>query len=328
MFVEKTIEEVSAMSMTEQATYLTEKKANELNVRKAEIEAAIADAKKETSSELEVLKAELNSVAVDLKGLKEAPAKVEGSKTIGQALAVALKAAEGDIQKAINGKQETAIKVAVTMSVDDTIGAGPTQVTITDNTGIISPIRKRELRYLANVSVGSTIGNRALWIEELDEQGNPIMLAEGAEKPQASVRYEERTANVKKIAVYGKVTTEMMADLPQLISYIQNNLMKRLDIVLEDNFFNGDNLGDNLNGAFNLATPWAAGVLAGTIVSPSDYDVVESVALQTELAFGMPTAIFVNPAVVARMRLTKIQLVNMFCQFSQRLTDLKFQVCE
>jgi len=169
MFVEKTIEEVSAMSMTEQATYLTEKKANELNVRKAEIEAAIADAKKETSSELEVLKAELNSVAVDLKGLKEAPAKVEGSKTIGQALAVALKAAEGDIQKAINGKQETAIKVAVTMSVDDTIGAGPTQVTITDNTGIISPIRKRELRYLANVSVGSTIGNRALWIEELDE---------------------------------------------------------------------------------------------------------------------------------------------------------------
>jgi len=144
-----------------------------------------------------------------------------------------------------------------------------------------------------------------LWIEELDEQGNPIMLAEGAEKPQASVRYEERTANVKKIAVYGKVTTEMMADLPQLISYIQNNLMKRLDIVLEDNFFNGDNLGDNLNGAFNLATPWAAGVLAGTIVSPSDYDVVESVALQTELAFGLPTAIFVNPAVVARMRLTK-----------------------
>jgi hypothetical protein len=45
MFVEKTIEEVSAMSMTEQATYLTEKKAHELNVRKAEIEAAISDAK-------------------------------------------------------------------------------------------------------------------------------------------------------------------------------------------------------------------------------------------------------------------------------------------
>ena len=89
MFVEKTIEEVSAMSMTEQATYLTEKKAHELNVRKAEIEAAIADAKKETSGELEALKAELNNVVVDLKGLKEAPAKVEGSKTIGQALAVA-----------------------------------------------------------------------------------------------------------------------------------------------------------------------------------------------------------------------------------------------
>jgi HK97 family phage major capsid protein len=191
------------------------------------------------------------------------------------------------------------------MQVDNTIGAGATQVTITENTGIISPIRKRELTYLAEVSVGRISGNRAVWIEELDEQGTPIMLGEGDAKTQLSVRYEEKTASVKKIAVYGKVTTEMMADLPMLISYIENNLGKRLDIVLENQYLTGNNTGDNLNGATNLATTFAAGTLAATINDANDYDVVRAVALQTQLAFGVPTGIFVNPAVVARMELSK-----------------------
>jgi HK97 family phage major capsid protein len=96
-----------------------------------------------------------------------------------------------------------------------------------------------------------------------------------------------------------------MADIPQLVSYIQNNLMKRLDIVLENNLISGNNTGDNLNGATNLATAFSAGTLANTITTPNDYDVIEAVALQTELAFGVPNGIFVNPAIVARMKLTK-----------------------
>jgi hypothetical protein len=62
-----------------------------------------------------------------------------------------------------------------------------------------------------------------------------------------------------------------------------------------------------LKGAFTLATAFSAGTLANTITSPNDYDVVQAVALQTELAFGVPNAIFVNPAIVARMKMTKDQ---------------------
>jgi HK97 family phage major capsid protein len=315
MFVEKTIEEFNALSAEGQTQYLADKRSHEAEQRKAELDAAIAEAQKNNASKDEVEKLqnkltvivkELEDLAVAQKAAAEKVMVGKGvAKTMRQALTEALTAVKDQLDKAVAGDQREAIKAVITMGVDNTIGAGDTQVSITTNTGIISPIRKRELRYLAEVSVGRISGNRAMWIEELDEDGTPIMLGEGDTKTQLSVRYEEQTANVKKIAVYGKVTTEMMADIPQLISYIENNLGKRLDIALEDNLFNGDGLGDNLNGAFDAASSFNAGTLAATIPNANDFDVIAAVALQTELNFGVPTGIFVNPAVATRMKLTK-----------------------
>lgn len=260
------------------------------------------------------IKQEVIDLAARLKALNEIPKNMSnGGLPLRDALEAAF--AEPTVKAAIDacvaagGKQAAPInvtlKVVGTISVASTIAAGDTQVSITENTGIISPIRKRELAYRAAVSVGRIGSNRAMWIEETDEEGTPIMLAEGATKTQLDVQYVEKTANVKKIAVYGKVTTELMADIPQLISYIQNNLMKRMDIVLEDNLLNGNNVGDNLNGAFNFATAFSAGAIAGTIPAANEYDVMEAIALQTALAFHDPNAIFVHPSTVAKMKLLK-----------------------
>jgi len=199
------------------------------------------------------------------------------------------------------------VKDAVTIGIDNTIGAGATHYTLTANTGIISPIRKRVLRYLQNVAVGfmSPLKPYAMWIEETDEQGTPIFIGEGDAKTQLSVLYVEREMKAKKIAVYGKVTTEMLRYLPQLIAYIQNNLMKRLDIKTEDQLFSGDGLGDNLKGSTVYATAFTGSDLAGTIISPNNYDVIRAVALQSENAFGMPNGIFVHPSTVAEMDLSK-----------------------
>lgn len=314
MFVYKSQEEIDKMDSATYETYVAEKNTHEANLRKQEIEIAIADAQKNnaskeeleklTSKNAEIVK-EIERLSLELKKTGENAKPEQSFKTVSEAIKHALESVKDDIAKAVAGKQDSAIKTVVTMQVDNTIGAGDTQVTITDNTGIISPTRRREVRYYANVSVGRTSGNRALWIEQTASDGTPIMLGEGDGKTQLSSIWEEKTAEVKKIAVYGKVTTELMADLPQLISYIQNDLMKRMDIALESQLFNGNNTGDNLNGAFNLATAFSAGTLANTIATPNDYDVIEAVALQTELAFGIPNAIYVNPAIVSRMKLTK-----------------------
>jgi HK97 family phage major capsid protein len=287
-------------------------------LKDAEIEALIAakgskeevEAAKET---LRIMKEEHVSLMAKIKALEENPSKQkeEGHASMYDALKAAFDE-KAEVIKTIvanGGHQEAALRIELktvgTMSVESTIGAGSTQVSITQNTGIISPIRKRELRYLANVSVGRIGTNRAMWIEETDEEGTPIMLGEGDAKTQLDVQYVEQTIAVKKIAVYGKVTTELMADIPQLISYIQNNLMKRMDIVLENQLFSGSGVGDNLKGLYEFDTAFSAGDLADSIIDANEIDVLEAVALQVETAFGMPNAIFVHPSTMAKMKLIK-----------------------
>lgn len=205
------------------------------------------------------------------------------------------------------GKQTEplAFKVAVTMTTENTIGSGATQYLLTEFTGIYSRIRKRELRYLANVSVGRIGNQRALWVEEMDEQGTPIFIGEGDTKTQLSSIWQERNKDVKKIAVYGKVTTEMMADLPQLIAYIQNNMMRRMDIAIEDQLFSGNDTGDNLAGLSEFATAFSAGDLAATVTTPNELDVLEAIALQVEVAHGISSGIFIHPSTMSKIKLIK-----------------------
>jgi len=206
-----------------------------------------------------------------------------------------------------SGKQNapfvvTVDKAAVTMTEANTIGAGATQVTLSDDTGIISGIRRREEKYLQSVSVGSISNSRAIWIEETDPQGTPIFIAEGAGKIQLSSLWVEKSATVKKIGVFGKVTTELMSDLPQLVSFIKNTLMKRMSIVIEDQLLTGDNVGNNLNGAKTLATAFSAGDNAASIAFANEFDVLSAIALQVQIAHGIANAVFINPSTWAKMK--------------------------
>lgn len=201
---------------------------------------------------------------------------------------------------------EVSTKAVIDMGVQNTIGSTNPHITISENTGIVSQIRKRVLTYLSRVSTGRIGTDRAVWVEEEDEQGNPIFIGEGDAKTQLSVKYVEKEAKVKKIAVYGKVTTEMLADLPQLISYIQTNLMRRMDLKVEDGLIAGDGLSNNLKGIEEYATAFAAPTgLAAAVVNANELDVLEAVALQVKLAHGSANTIFVNPSTVAKIKLIK-----------------------
>ena len=244
-----------------------------------------------------------------IKELQEQAKKGNKNKsvTLYDALLEAFQAKKADIDKILKGNQTESlkVKVAVVMGDDTTIGAGSTQISLTQNTGIISIIRKRELTYRQAVSVGGISTNIAMWIEETDEQGAPIFIGEGDAKTQLSVLYVERTESVKKIAVYGKVTTELMADLPQLVSYIQNNIMRRLDIKVEDKLFNATGAGDDPKGMINYATQFTGGALAGQVLAPNELDVMEAIALQVKEAYGIPTNLFIHPSTMAKIKIIK-----------------------
>lgn len=215
-----------------------------------------------------------------------------------------------NVEKFLN-KEINSLKMELKdVSLADTLFAvgSESQVSVTTNTGIISPIRSRVLTYLqSGVSVGSIGGTKAMWVEELDETGTIIPTAELATKPDINVRYEERDAKVEKYPAFAKVSTELMQDAPQLASAVQNNVLKRLNLKIESDLFTGDGTSNAINGIAEYATAFNGGTLNGTLPANSaqNYDVIRAIALQVQEAFGTAGAVFVDHGKLAEMELKK-----------------------
>jgi HK97 family phage major capsid protein len=281
---------------------------NEVEAIKAELE------KVNVSEDISSMKSVLDNLEGQINALKEAPKGEDkvGYKSLEEAIYAEFEANKEALnQLKVNASLGKAsplsitVKAPVVIGTGNTIGSAEPMYQLTQDTGIVSTIRKRELRYLANVSVGSITSGRALWTEETDEQGAPIFLGEGATKPQGSVLYINKTQDVKKVAVYAKMTLEMLEDLPQFVSFITRNLERRLDIVVENQLFNGNGLGDNLTGIDSYAQAFTGGGLAGNVDDANELDVIEAVALQVKEANGMPETLFVHPSTMAKIRLIK-----------------------
>lgn len=258
-------------------------------------------------SNLEAVKTAITEIETQIASLKENPAPSNQSfKSFREALMSAFDTNKEQIEESINTKGANAsitVKAAVTVSEANTILGVDSEShwLLTAFTGIISPIRSRVSRYLGLVSVG-TINNRvAMWVEEYNEQGTPIFIAEGAAKTKISVQYKEKEAKVNKIAVTCKVTTEMLRDLPQLVSYLQANLIRRIEVATVDELFAGD--GTMLYGLFDYASAFTGGGI--TTAAPTYADVFRALALQVQKAFGTATAVFVNPDILALMDMEK-----------------------
>lgn len=253
--------------------------------------------------------------------MNRAGAEDTAPKTLRQQLYAAFDTVKDQIDIAVKngGKLSAPIvaKVATTITAEGTIGNGATHLNLTQSTGVVSTIRKRVLTYLQNVGITpiDPIRPYVNWVEELDEQGEPIFIGEGDGKTMLSVRYEEKEKKAKKIAVYGKVTTEMMRYLPRLIAYIENNLMKRVDIVTENQLFNGDDAGDNLKGIIPYATAFDGGVgtkagagLVGLVEKPTYADVIRAAVLQVQNSYGIASAFYVDNDIMALMDTEKDDL--------------------
>jgi len=269
------------------------------------INASIEALKNETN--LEAVKTAITAIEAQIESLKETPKGNEKSfKSFKDALMGAFEVSKEELEASLTTKGANVnivVKDVVTVSEANTILGedSSSHWLLTAFTGIISPIRSRVSRYLGLVSVG-TINNRvAMWVEEYNEQGLPIFIGEGTSKTPLSVQYKEQEAKVNKIAVTCKVTTEMLRDLPQLVSYLQANLIRRIEVATVDELFAGN--GSLLNGLFGYASAFTGGGI--TTAQPTYADVFRALALQVQKAYGTATAVFVNPDILATMDMQK-----------------------
>jgi len=276
-------------------------------ITKAESDAAIATALEGLKAELKAEYQKLYNASIvhgtDITHLKrEARVTHSAPQSFGEAIKESLEKNEG-VQNIIQEKgirKDKDInlhieKAAGTITEASSILAGSTYHSLTEYAGIFSPIRKRVEKYLGAVTVGSLSKRFAYWIEETDEEGTPIAIAETTAKTQLDVQQVEKTQKVEKIAVHAKVSTEWLDDLPQFVSFLEQNLMKRVSIATESQLYSGNGTTPNLKGATQWATSFAAGSVANLITSANEIDVMNAIANQAELAYTTPNNLFIHP---------------------------------
>jgi len=152
--------------------------------------------------------------------------------------------------------------VAVTKGMLEEIKAADVESTIVgdlvqpDRVSEIIRAEDRPLRVRGLLTVGGTGSDTIAYLEEtFDNQaaGVPEVFVGEATKPKSDIRYEEKTAVVKQIAHYIRVSNKMMEDAPQLQLAIDSRLSYGLDKEEEDQLLWGTGASNDLTGIMNTA---------------------------------------------------------------------------
>lgn len=149
-----------------------------------------------------------------------------------------------------------------------------------------------------NVLPSGSLGSPVLWyIVETLRTNNAAAVAEGGLKPQGSFDFERRQEVVSKIAEIFKLADEVLTDVSQLRTYVNQRLNNDLGQVAQEQILNGDGASNRLLGLNNrsgLQTTVVAGSLGADSTSWATALLRQITQIRT-LAFSEPSAIFINP---------------------------------
>lgn len=172
-----------------------------------------------------------------------------------------------------------------------------------DRTGIYEPLGRYPLTVRQLIDVRTTQSDTVEFVRQTVQvtQAAPVPEANvtdftgatgeiSGEKPEATVRFERVTENVKNLAVWIPATKRALSDASQLRGLIDSELRDDLNEELEDQVLTGDGLGENFTGLANTAS-----TLAQAFVT--DIAVTARKAITNLLINGksMPTAWALNP---------------------------------
>ena len=310
--VSKKVEDISTLDVEKQAELY-----NEYNeASKVAIEKAIEE--KASTESVEALKAELsdtmNKQFIALQTvLKEQGMylkKIAKSDTIKEVPLNKLLADNKDALLKLKGSSNSADNVKMTLkAVGDMSIAGNTtgQVPQADRNPIIGDTKSRTIRLMDLVSIGSIGSNLKEWLYVNSNEGTAGATSEGAVKNQIDFDLVVGSQKVEKITAYITITDEMLDDVEQMQTLINNKLTTELNKALEQGVYNGTGVSPVLNGIVTVAPVFAAGVFALTVDNANEVDVLQVASNQIEIADqDMATAILMHPSDVTSLLLTKM----------------------
>lgn len=261
------------------------------------------------------LKEQADEALVKMNGLTEQVAEIEqklargggkegdGEKSLGEQFV------ESDGFKAFQDSKfaksargaDMKVKATLTSLTTDAAGSVGDAIQTTRLPGIL-PLPQRRMTVRDLITPGQMDGNALEYVKETGFTNNAGMVAEGGLKPSSDIKLDLVTTSAKVIAHWMKASKQVLDDIAQLRSMIDQRLLYGLAYVEEQQLLNGDGTGQNLHGIIPQATAYSA---AFTPTDGTAIDTLRLAMLQAALAEYPATGHVMNPTDWARIELTK-----------------------
>ncbi|MGP4691623.1 phage major capsid protein [Agrobacterium cavarae] len=191
-----------------------------------------------------------------------------------------------------SGKVDVRIKATLTSLTTDAAGSVGDAIANTRLPGIL-PLPQRRLTVRDLLSQGRMDGNTLEYVKETGFVNNAATVAEGAAKPSSDMKLDLVTTSAKVIAHWMKASKQVLSDISQLESIINQRLLYGLAYVEEAQLLNGDGSGQNLAGIIPQATAYSAPI---SVSSPTSIDMIRLMMLQAALAEYPATGVVLHPS--------------------------------
>ncbi|GMV06728.1 MAG: hypothetical protein AMXMBFR53_30030 [Gemmatimonadota bacterium] len=194
---------------------------------------------------------------------------------------------------ALNAEQRKAFEDVWQAKSVVSIGSG---VIEPDRLDVIPQVTADDRLRLRNIlNIGQTGSSSVSYIREESHTRAAAETAPGSAKPEGALSYTEQTANVRTIPVWIPVTTDQLADWPQLRSLIDARLLYDLNKRLEEQIMYGLGTGQNLEGILTVSGTTS---VAASALYTAGNDMLEKVRLgATEVMVSgyEPNALLIHP---------------------------------
>lgn len=141
------------------------------------------------------------------------------------------------------------------------------QIPQADRDSGINYIPRRNFVIRDAAMTGRTDSNLVEWVEQQNREGGAAMTTEGSAKEQVDWEWKVDSKKVRKLAVYTKITTEMLNDISGIMSEINSELLYNIELVEENQLLVGNGTSPNLEGLTNYAQPLNLSSLADIYAS-------------------------------------------------------------
>ena len=166
-----------------------------------------------------------------------------------------------------------------------------------------TPMNLREI-----INIGSTDSDVVRFVKESGYSNGAAAKAEGATLGQTDFDMAAQSVNVEKIGTYLRISEEMLADTPQLSSYISMRVPAKLMEVEDAQILGGNGVAPNLNGLYNSGTNFdtsANGKFYQSVEAANEFDVLVAAINQLQIANYRADYILLNPTDFHKILLLK-----------------------